>query len=89
MSFSKEQWYVDEAGGLCMGDQQIIHADEFCRDDEVGVGHANLSLVAAAPDLYKALKNLSMAAYAFGHEPQLQYEMNEALAAIKKAEGKK
>ena len=55
-TFSKAKWYLDDKGALCMDDEQIVHPDDFCRSDEVHRGHANLRLVALAPELLEELK---------------------------------
>ena len=91
-------WRVDEShinGSINAGKRHVAMANFYnCHDEEVRVTRehqeANAQLISAAPDLFEALKKaidaLERADDSFG-VPGLHGIINEADAAIRKAEG--
>ena len=91
-------WRVDEShinGSINAGKWHVAMANFYnCHDEEVRVTReqqeANAQLISAAPDLFEALKKaidaLERADDSFG-VPGLHGIINEADAAIRKAEG--
>ena len=93
--FSPGPWWVDEShinGSINAGKRHVAIANFYnCHDEEVRVTRdhqkANAQLISAAPDLFEALKIILE--YPYGDASPLDdpLVMEQARAAIRKAEG--
>ena len=93
--YTQGPWRVDEShinGSINAGKRHVAIANFYnCHDEEVRVTReqqeANAQLISAAPDLFEALKIILE--YPYGDASPLDdpLVMNQARAAIRKAEG--
>ena len=93
-------WYIDEAG-ICSADEmvaQVCYADDYfgvAEEDIPAAAHArllaNAHLIAAAPEMYEALKQLlafGRREWALDLEAEMEGVISVADAAIARAEGR-